>query len=165
MNAVDVLFYFFMLMAALGAVAILFSTNVFKAALCLLVTLLAVAALYALSFAEFLAVAQILIYAGGIAVVIIFGVMLTTRITGRPLAVRNAHILSGGIVAIALFILLTQYASAIAITNQWLPAKSISFIAQRIFSVYVLPFEVAGVLLLIALIGAAVVASKLKSDA
>lgn len=163
MNAANVLFYFFVLMAALGAVAILFSTNVFKAALCLLVTLLSVAALFALTFAEFLAVTQILIYAGGITVIIIFGIMLTTRVTGRPLEVRNAHIVSGGIVGIALFILLTQYASAIAITEQALAAESISFIALKIFSVYTLPFEVAGLLLLIALIGAAVTTSKFKS--
>jgi len=165
MNAVNILFYFFIMTTALGALAILFSANVFKSALYLLVTLISVAALYALSFAEFLAVTQILIYAGGIAVVIIFGVMLTTRITGRPLVVQNRHIFSGGIAGIALFILLIRYLPALSFSQQNLPPENISYIALNIFSRYSVPFEVAGLLLLTALIGAAVITSHLKSKA
>ena len=164
MSFTTLLFYLFMILAAGGATAILFSRNVFKSALYLLVTLLSIAALYALSYAEFLAVTQILIYAGGITVVIIFGIMLTTRISGRPLKVSNTHILSGGIVAIALFILLTRYLPAIPRTDKSLEPKHISYIALSIFSEYSLPFELAGLLLLIALIGAAVISSQFKSN-
>ncbi len=156
-------FYFFVLMAAAGAIGVLFSSNVFKSAIYLLVTLLSVAALYALSFAELLAVAQILVYAGGITVLIIFGIMLTTRIFGKPLTMRNTHLLSGGVVGIALFTLLVRYMGSLPIAKQSLESEGISPIALRIFSLYSLPFEVAGVLLLVALIGAAVVTSHLKS--
>lgn len=163
MSVTGIIFYFFVAMASLGAAAILFSANVFKSALYLLVTLLSVAALYALSRAEFLAVTQILIYAGGIAVIIIFGVMLTTRMSGRPLVVRHKHVLSGGMVAIALFILLVRYLPSLPMNRQSVEAEGISVIATRIFSLYSLPFEIAGVLLLIALIGAAVITAHLKS--
>lgn len=159
------LFYFFMVLAAAGAGGIVFSKNVFRSALLLLICLLSIAALYVLSFAEFLAVTQVLIYAGGILVIIIFGIMLTTKIAGLPLKVRNAHTLSGALVGIGMFVLL--------VTNLPLPgpplqeghlAEGISAIAFSIFSAYSLPFEVAGILLLVALVGAAVVTSTIKSE-
>ena len=165
MSVLDVLFYFFILLSAVGAVAILVSKNVFKSALYLLLTLLSVSALYVLSLAEFLAVAQILIYAGGVTVVIIFAVMLTTRISGQPLIVKNAHILSGGVIGISLFILLVQYIPALPSTDKILTTNPITAIGFEIFSAYSLPFELAGILLLVALIGAAVITSNMKTKA
>ena len=166
MNGVKILFYFFMILAGGMAGAIVFSKNVFKSALYLLASLLSIAALYVLSFAEFLAVTQILIYAGGILVVIIFGIMLTTKISGRPLTVDNANILSGGIAGIALFILLILYLPSIPSANAvGLLPENISMTGLRILSEYSLPFEIAGILLLIALIGAAVLTSHLNSKA
>lgn len=163
MKTAGILFYFFMLMAVSGALAILFSKNVFRSAIYLLVSLLSIAALYVLSFAEFLAVTQILIYAGGITVIIIFGIMLTTRISGKPLVVENTHVLSGALAGIALFILLIRYLPDLSGDHGTVAAESISVIALQIFSLYTIPFEIAGLLLLIALIGAAVITSDLKS--
>jgi NADH:ubiquinone oxidoreductase subunit 6 (subunit J) len=163
MSGLTILFYFFMALAAGGAVAILFSKNIFKSALYLLVCLLSVAALYVLAFAEFLAVTQILIYAGGVLVVIIFGIMLTTKISGRPLIVKNAHMLGGGIAGIGLFIYLTRYLPFLQRPTEGLSPENINVIALAIFSDFSLPFEIAGVLLLVALIGAAVITSELKS--
>ena len=163
MNLIELLFYFFILVAGGFALAILFSRNVFQSAMYLLVSLLAVAALYVLAFAEFLAVAQILIYAGGITVIIIFGIMLTTRISGKQLVVKHTHLLSGALAAIVLFVILVQSYLEIKWTDGSLKPLDISAIGVHIFSLYVLPFEVAGILLLIALIGAAVVTSHLKS--
>jgi len=164
MNGVKILFYFFIILAAVSAAAIVFSKNVFKSALFLLVCLLSVAALFVFSFAEFLAVAQILIYAGGILVIIIFGIMLTTKISGRPLVVENTHILSGVIAGVGVFILLIRFLPEIPSgATAGLKPENISVIGLAIFSEYSVPFEVAGVLLLIALVGAAVITSHLKS--
>jgi NADH-quinone oxidoreductase subunit J len=163
MSALNILFYIFAFVAALGAVGILLSRNVFKSALYLLVTLLSVSALYALSYAEFLAIAQILVYAGGITVIIIFGIMLTTRMAGGPLVVTNRHIASGGIAGIALLVLLIRYLPDLPQANNILAPEPVNSIALQMFSVYSLPFELAGLLLLIALIGAAVVTSHLKT--
>lgn len=163
MSFVQILFYFFIFLAGAAALAILLSKNVFKSAIFLLVCLLSIAALYVISFAEFLAVTQILIYAGGITVLIIFGIMLTTRISGKPLVVNNRHVISGGVVAIALFILLIRYLPDLAGNGATLEPRNISATGLEVFSRYSLPFEVAGLLLLIALIGAAVITSQLKS--
>lgn len=162
MKPINILFYFFIALASLGAVAIVFSRNVFKSALYLLATLISIAALYVLSYAEFLAVTQILIYAGGITVIIIFAIMLTTKVSGSPLVVTHTHVLSGGLAATALFVLLVKNLSVFAPIHNSLPPESISVIALQIFSIYSLPFEVAGLLLLIALIGAAVI-TQIKS--
>ncbi len=164
MNGVKILFYFFMALAAGSAVAILFSKNVFKSALYLLVTLLSVAGLYVLCYAEFVAVAQILVYAGGILVIILFGIMLTSKISGRALMVGHKQIASGGIVGAGLFILLVRYLRAPSDINNLIP-ENISEIGLNILSEYSLPFEIAGLLLLIALIGAAVITAHLKSKA
>ncbi len=163
MSAVVAVFYFFVLTAAFGAVAILLSSNVFKSAIYLLVTLLSVAALYALSYAEFLAVTQILVYAGGIVVILIFGVMLTTHISGKRLVVGNGNLFSGALVGLTLFVLLTAYLGSLPDAKVSLVPETIDSIALQIFSLYSLPFEVAGILLLIALAGAAVISSQLKS--
>lgn len=166
MNAIEMLFYFFMLLAALSAGAILFSGNVFKSALLLLVCLLSIAALYVFSFAEFLAVTQILIYAGGVLVIIIFGIMLTTAISGRALSVGHTNIFSGAVAGISLFTVLVMYLPAMSPQkNSGLSPENIGVIGVKIFSAYSLPFEIAGLLLLVALVGAAVITSHLKSKA
>jgi NADH:ubiquinone oxidoreductase subunit 6 (subunit J) len=163
MNVATILFYFFIGLTALSALGIVFSKNVFKSALLLLVSLLSVSAIYVLSFAEFVAVTQILIYAGGILVVIIFGIMLTTKISGRPLVVDHTNIFSGAVAGITLFVLLMRYLpSKPASGTNGLPAENISVIGLKIFTDYSLAFEIAGLLLLIALVGAAVVTSHLK---
>jgi NADH:ubiquinone oxidoreductase subunit 6 (subunit J) len=124
MNVVNIIFYFFISLTALSALGIVFSKNVFRSALLLLVSLLSVAAIYVLSFAEFIAVTQILIYAGGILVVIIFGIMLTTKISGRPLVVENTHLFSGAVAGISLLVLLVRYLpSASSFGANGLPAE------------------------------------------
>ncbi|MGC1240117.1 MAG: NADH-quinone oxidoreductase subunit J [Chryseosolibacter sp.] len=163
MTTLKILFYFFMLLAALSAGAILFSRNVFKSALFLLTTLLAVAALYVLSFAEFLAVTQILIYAGGILVIIIFGIMLTTRISGRPLIVENTNIFGGIIAGLSLLWLLAAYLPSLPSDSIGVTPENISVVGLVLFRDYSLPFEIAGILLLVALVGAAVITSHLKT--
>lgn len=164
MNAVAIVFYFFMGLAGLAAAAIVFSKNIFKSALYLLLCLLSVAALYVLAFAEFLAVTQVLIYAGGILVLIIFGIMLTTKISGQALIVKNTHILSAGLAGISLFVLLARYLPDVQHDEiGGRGPEDIEAIGLAIFSGFSLPFEIAGVLLLIALIGAAVITSHLKS--
>lgn len=164
MNIYLVLFYTFSLIAIISCIGILLTRNVFYAALMLLACLLSVAGIYVLSFAEFVAVTQILIYAGGVLVVIIFGIMLTSKIAGTPLMVKNSKWAAGIITGLSFLAILT-----ITISRH-LPAKSakapdsyiqnnIERIGIELMTGFVLPFEIAGILLLMALIGAAVMAS------
>lgn len=166
MSLVTFIFYFFVLTTATSAIGILLSKNVFKAALFLLTCLLSVAAIYVLSFAEFVAITQILIYAGGVLVVIIFGVMLTTKISGKPLRVTNAHIFSGLLAASTLFAILIIYIPAdlvLPAANRIDTTENIRNIGINFMTAFSLPFELAGILLLVALIGAAVISSFAKS--
>jgi NADH-quinone oxidoreductase subunit J len=164
MTTVNIIFYFFFGLAALAASGIVFSKNVFKSALFLLVCLLALSGIYVLAFAEFLAVTQILIYAGGILVVIIFGIMLTTKISGKPLVVNNGNIPGGWLAGISVFVLLATYLpqEPLSQVNNAKP-ENISTIGLKIFIDYTLPFEAVGLLLLVSLIGAGVITSHLKT--
>lgn len=166
MTAPVIIFYLFAGVAAFAAFGILFSKNVFKAALFLLACLLSVAALYVFAFAEFVAVTQILIYAGGILVVIIFGIMLTSKLSGKPLAVSNNNLFSGLGVSITLFVLLTYFIShdleksgavTLAVT------EPVETIGRNFITGFSLPFELTGILLLAALVGAAVITSVTKT--
>jgi NADH:ubiquinone oxidoreductase subunit 6 (subunit J) len=166
MNILTFISYFFMLAAAVSATGILLSRNVFKAALMLLVCLLSIAALYVLSFAEFVAITQILVYAGGVLVVIIFGIMLTSKLSGKPLQVGHTNIFVALLSGILLFVLLANFIAddLFAAPQHALETQgALQTIGTNLMTTYALPFEIAGILLLVALIGAAVITSFMKS--
>jgi NADH:ubiquinone oxidoreductase subunit 6 (subunit J) len=157
-------FYIFAFIAVASAAGILFTRRLFHAALLLLVCFLGVAGIYAVSFAEWVAVTQILVYAGGVVVIIIFGIMLTARITGRPTAVASSRWFSGTLLGLAAMgFLVTLYLRG-AFGLGVMPMSDAQFTMVNRFGIelmtdYMLPFEVAGLLLLITLIGAAVIAA------
>lgn len=162
MKIATFMFYFFEAVAALSAFAIIFIRNVFHGALLFVACLIAIAGIYILTFAEFIAVMQILVYAGGILVLIIFGIMLTSKISGKPLVVNHAHILAGTAVGLFFLILFcTLFTEGVFASGEKIPttANTFEMIGVLLLSDFVLPFEIAGVLLLIALIGSAVTAS------
>lgn len=166
MNLPAFMFYFFEGVAALSAVSLVFTRHVFYGALLLMACLLSVAGIYVLAFAEFVAVTQILVYTGGILVLIIFGVMLTTKISGKPLVVQHSSLWAGGSVSLSLLALLIYVISkqSFNMTGQAPHAdNTIHTIGVSLMSNFVLPFEVVGILLLVALIGASVIASVIKS--
>ncbi len=167
MSLLNGIFYFLEAIAALSAISMIFIRNVFYGALLLITCLLALAGLYILAFAEFIAVTQILIYAGGILVVIIFGIMLTSKISGKPLVVQHSNLFSGTLAGLSFFGLLIYFLSIqkfeLFSTTKPSPETSIQSFGIGLMSDFILPFEVAGILLLIALIGAAVIASSIKS--
>lgn len=166
MTAYDVIFYFFEAAAAISALALILSRNVFYGALYLIVCLLSVAGIYVLCFAEFLAATQILVYAGGVLVLIIFGIMITSRIGNLPLRVEHKNVFSGSVVALAFFIVLCYYFALMPAKATMLPETggTLETIGMNLFTSHVIQFEIAGILLLIALIGAAVIASEKKSS-
>jgi NADH-quinone oxidoreductase subunit J len=168
MSLLSFIFYALEFLAAAAAIGILFTKNVFYGALLLIVCLLSIAGIYILTNAEFIAVTQILIYAGGVLVLIIFGVMLTSRISGKPLVVKNQNWFAGSLVGLSFLILLLKlfYETGFYNSNQVVKDSGYNTINQigiLMMTDYMLPFEVAGVLLLVALIGAAVVVSSFNS--
>jgi NADH-quinone oxidoreductase subunit J len=139
-----------------GAGLMLASRNVVHAAFWMLETMLATAALYLLLSAEFLALVQIMVYAGAVAVLIIFTVMLTLR--RREDAVRPRDVSVSALALAALFGALMYVAISRAAMVPTVPAPAaapgIMALGTALFSTWVLPFELASVILLVGLVGA-----------
>ena len=166
MNLVPIIFYSLMSIAAGSALGMLFMKNVFYAALLLIACILSIAGIFILSNSEFLAATQIMIYAGGVLVLIIFGLMLTAKIYGKPLQVGHQNVIPGTLVAIAFFVVLiySYYSLALNLPPGTQPtSNSVNTIGILLMTDFVLPFEVSGILLLTSLIGAAITASSFSS--
>ncbi len=136
--------------------------NIFHSALSLITVLLAVAAIYIYLEAEFLAVAQILIYVGAIMALIIFAIMLTLKISDKSLKQNNEQKLISFLIAasMAIFLIsiLIQISSNVKTTS--FNSPSLVDIGGELLTKYALPFEVISLILLAALIAAAVVSRK-----
>jgi NADH:ubiquinone oxidoreductase subunit 6 (subunit J) len=160
MNLLAVVMYFFAAVTIASAVVIFLSKNIFHAALSLLVCLLCVAALFILNYAEFVGVSQILLYAGGVVVIILFGIMLTNKSGATVIPIGNTNLLSGLVAASAVFFLLIFFVQKSIFLNAKAPLEisSLQSIGIELLTDYVFPFEIAGVLLLAVLVGAAVLA-------
>ena len=162
MTVVQVMFILISLVTLASGLYTVVVRNLFHAALGLIVALAGVAALYALLEASFFTAAQVLIYIGAIAILIIFAIMLTRGVMGRLPQSNDqwgyAVIISLGLLGVLLALLLRFNWPQTA--PQAVPADSIARLGKALVdpSLYVLPFEVASVLLVAALIGSAYVA-------
>lgn len=156
----EVLFVAFAVLAVGCALVAAFAPRIFYAAVGLLGSFLAVAGLYALLGADFLAVTQILVYVGGILVLLVFAVLLTGRVLGRMGLEGRASVvlpsIVGGLVflALALTIHATSWGAGAPAGE---PVPTTAPIGRALLDPerYLIPFELASVLLLSALVGAA----------
>lgn len=134
--------------------------NIFHAALSLVGTFFGVAAIYLMLEAEFLAVVQVLIYVGAIAVLILFAVMLTRGMMKSDTISFNKQwawaALATGILFLGMFILALQVPWLHSGTAVYM--DTVPFLGQQLLTTYILPFEVVSVLLLAALVGAFIIA-------
>lgn len=165
MNLFDIVFYAFAALTIASAGVMVFSRNVIYSAVGLLFTFFGVAGIYVLLAADFVAVVQILIYVGGILILILFGVMLSHRITSVELRTGTLQLLPaiivvGGVLAILLRVV--NGTSWNTITRAEFTPTS-QKIGTLLMTDFLIPFEIASVLLLAALIGAAFIARKGKS--
>lgn len=145
----------------------LFTKNILHAALGLLLCLICVAAFFAFAGADFLAVAQIVVYVGGILVLLMFGIMFTHKKDGKGLLVGHQNKFWGGLISLGttgLFVYLINKAdfskSVLIQNNATIKEATTQPIGLKLMTDYVYVFEVAGVLLLIALIAATFIAGK-----
>jgi NADH-quinone oxidoreductase subunit J len=158
----EVAFVIIGLVAVIGAIRVVTSRNVVRAALYLVVTLSAVAGVYLLLQAEFVAWVQILIYVGAIVILFLFGLMLTKAPIGRE-ALDNQRR------GVALLVSLAILAGLVYLfwgAFDWDAPRidpvegTTAAVGSSIFSSFILPFEVISFLLLAALIGAIVLSRK-----
>ena len=169
---IQIIFYIFAGLTIASALVVLWTKNVLYAAFSLIITFLGVAAMYVFAGADFIAVAQILIYVGGILVLIIFGVMLTNRLSGQSVITESHNKFTGYLIGLAVFGTLF-YAiykinfAALAIPNDGsgiAGESTVGLIGVKLMSTYMLPFEIIAVLLLLTLIGAAFIAGRQIED-
>ncbi|NOZ49500.1 MAG: NADH-quinone oxidoreductase subunit J [Chloroflexi bacterium] len=156
-QVIFILMAIFTLGMALGTVT---ARNLFHAALFLVGTFAGVAVLYVLLEAEFLAVSQVVVYIGAIATLIIFAIMLSRSMMGKEAGAMNKQWLFAAGGSALLFIVLAMLLSKVPFATQVapVPPDTIEQIGSSFVGVYVIPFEVASVLLLVALIGAIMLA-------
>jgi NADH-quinone oxidoreductase subunit J len=162
MDLSTAIFYLIAAITLGSAMMVAFSRNIIYSAFSLLGTFAGVAGLYIFLGADFVAAVQLLIYVGGILVLILFAVMLTHRITDVTITNRAAGRIPALIIVGILIFLLVQ---AIRDTP-WAKAKDIvhapttAKIGDLFLDTYLLPFELASLVLLAALIGAVVISRK-----
>jgi len=160
---VDLIFYAFAAMTILGAAGCAFSRNIIYSAWSLLFAFMGVAGLYVFLGADFPAVAQVLIYVGGILVLILFAIMLTKQIGEDP-KLTNAHLALPVGAALAAVTVGTLAYMAVMAPWKLTPAPSYQPVSAGLgvafLTDFLLPFEVASVVLLAALVGAVIIARK-----
>ena len=162
MNLVDITFYLFAVLTLASAALMVFSKNVIYSAVGLLFAFFGVAGIYVLLAADFLAVVQVLVYVGGILILLLFGVMLSQKITSVEMRSETLQILPAVLVVLGVFVVLFRMftkTSWVIINNKAYEPTS-SEIGKLIMTDYLIPFEIVSVLLLGALIGAAYIARK-----
>jgi NADH-quinone oxidoreductase subunit J len=168
MQLYDILFFLFALITVASASVVVFARNVIYAAFALLFTFVGVAALYALLFADFLAVTQILVYVGGILVLLLFGLMLTNKIVTVELKTGTIHavpaLLIVAVVAGTFAGLFYATWKGVGVPTTG-PVTTTATLGEMLMTTYMLPFEVASVILLVALIGAATMARRAQKPA
>ena len=150
-------FWFVIGLTVLSAAVVVLSNQLIYSAMALLLTLFGVAGIYVFLWADFMAGVQLLVYIGGILILIIFGIMLTNRITTVHISHSNIQQGYGGIIVA----ILMGFLGWMIVKTPWLqqkalePEQTVATIGRLILTDYLMPFEVASILLLGALIGAA----------
>src|SRR4029434_4824086 len=162
MNVSTAVFYLIAAITIGSALVVAFSRNIIYSAFSLLGTFMGVAGIYVFLGADFVAGVQVLIYVGGILVLILFAVMLTHRITDVEITNRAAgRIPALIIVGILVYLLIEAVKEA-----PWAKAKEIvhqptsATIGDLFLYSYLLPFELASLVLLGAMIGAVVLSDR-----
>ena len=151
-----VLFYLAGALTLGGAVGVVSTRNVVHAALFLLASLMGVAGVYLVVFAEFLALVQVLIYGGAIIIVVLFALMLTKlREFSGPM--ENPQWPLAAVAALALFIVVAAAITRTGANASERSGPDVQAIGKYLFTQWAIPFEVASVLLLVTLIGAIVI--------
>ncbi|MAE71970.1 MAG: NADH-quinone oxidoreductase subunit J [Gemmatimonadetes bacterium] len=141
---------------------VVFTRNIVRAAFALVFTFLGVAAMYVFLRADFLAAAQLLIYGGGITVLLLFGVMLTHRHEGMELKLDPLKALPAVAIAGGFFVAIWSAARRADwdLVAPVEPVGTSEAIGSAIMTTHLLPFEEISVLLLVVLIGALFVARR-----
>jgi NADH-quinone oxidoreductase subunit J len=164
----DILFYIFAALTAGSALAVVLNKNTIASALSLLVSLVGVAALFVLLDAFLLAALMVFVYAGAVVALFLFIVMLLDTYGGTRKPFKKGTIVAG---TIAFLLLITGLATFAQKANLITPAASANLVpvgaslrayGEQLFTTYLLPVQIVGFLLLIAMLGVIVLSKKFE---
>ena len=156
--AASIAFWVMAVIAVGSALAVIVVGDIFRAALFLILTFLTIAGLFITLSADFVAAVQVLIYGGAISILMIFAILLTRDVQkGNPSnRMLKPAVFMGALLAATLIVVITN--TAWKLSGDAPPQATTAAIGDALVNIYVLPFEIASVLLLAAMIGAIVVA-------
>jgi NADH-quinone oxidoreductase subunit J len=166
MTGEKIIFFILAISIAVFSIASVLDRRILRAAIYLLFVLVAIAGLFYMMGFEFLASIQLMLYAGGIVVLIIFSILLTSQINGRLEKPRISHLLSGVIIAVAgvglsVFTILKFTFSPSMKDPVTVDMRTIGLqLMNTTEQGYALPFEVISILLLAVLVGTIFIAKK-----
>ena len=157
-----IIFYVFAFLIVAFSFIVVFAKNVIYSAASLFVSLFGTAVLYILLRADFMAITQVMVYIGGILILLIFGIMMTTKVTDAEITTSNIGSIPAMFVSAGVFVILI----IVLLTTKWnikTPVENdvtVNQIGNLLLSTYLLPFEIASIVLLVSLMGAAMYARK-----
>ncbi len=139
-----------------SALAVVLTRNLFHSVLYLALSLVATAGLFLSLDAEFLAAIQLLLYAGGVVTIVVFAIVVTERLVGDRITQTSRQLLAGfGIAGALLVAIIAVFRRApLTISRPPVSGDLTRTIGESVLTTYVLPFELLGVLFLVALVGA-----------
>ncbi|HSE39741.1 MAG TPA: NADH-quinone oxidoreductase subunit J [Acidobacteriota bacterium] len=158
-------FYLFALMTVISAAFVTFARSIMRAVFSLMFALFGIAGLFLFLHADFLAATQVLIYVGGVLVLLLFGIMLTQRMVEADIRTGRIQFIP----AIIAMIILFGFLSYLIFKTPWKIQQPAAFqettsqIGTLLMTEWLLPFEVASILLLAALVGAVSIARAKKA--
>ena len=154
--------YILMGITCVTAIGVVYSKNAVHSVVALLLTMILVGGIYLMLDAEFIAAVQLLVYAGGIIVLFVFMLLLVALHKEESLRLFNRYTMVS--LALVAFLIITlavtffqlPFAPAVETVTKIIEGGSTEAVASRLYSTYILPFEIASVLLLVAMLGAIV---------
>lgn len=166
MSFYDFSFWIISIVVLLSALGVVMLNNIIHSALSLVVTFIGVAGLYLLLEAEFLAAVQILVYGGAISIIIVFAIMLIQREEMHETNLFSKLKIPGALVALGF----TGVVAWLIFNTKWAVSQAteglvdVGSLAELMLGDYVIPFEIAAILLLVAMVGAIVIAREVKKS-
>jgi NADH-quinone oxidoreductase subunit J len=153
----DLVFVLLALLTIVPAVWVVFSPNIVHAGFALLFTLFGVAGLYAYMGADYIAVTQLMVYIGGVLVLVLFTVMMTRVPQGKRANYGLDRFVPAGVLSLAVFGLLYKTITSVDWgAGHTEPVPTVAEIGTNFMTNYIFPFEYVSLVLLVAMIGAAI---------
>ncbi len=163
MTLPDIVFWGFALLTVAAAGLVAFSPSILRSGFSLLLCFFGVAGLYVLLGADLLAGVQVLLYVGGIVVLILFAILVTHKIRDARLSSGSHNVPTAALVSLAVFAILASVAWSFPPSGGGAgapPVPTSAAIGDLLLTTYLLPFEAVSVLLLVALMGAVILVRK-----